>query len=314
MMKLAFSGHFRIEVRDAETHRIKTVREFDNLITNNGLNAYGARRGWPLAACYIGRGTNAPSVDDTSLGQPAGEALCERNYQTIAPVAPDYVSGVVISYRFNAGTVVGNFSEVGIGDAGSNVLWSRALILDQQGNPSTISVQENEYLDVYYTLYLHPPITETKAFVVDINGVSHNVSARLAKASENGIAVGDHPYRVYFDVGRLSSVNTDSTSLGSITETVNGVQTDTSSGGYPYRPTGSINSYVENSFKCSTTFHFGLANDNYQNGISGLEFKTVDSYAGFLMYFQYLINPPIMKTNRQELDLTFEYSWGRYDG
>lgn len=319
-MKIGMSGHFRIEKRESGSDKLLAVREFDNLITNRGLDGYGMQVSGLCSRCYIGQGTNAPSVSDRQMGSYAGSAYI-NSFRTAAPVAPDYVSSVTTTYRFNAGQVVGNFTEVGIGNVSDNptnqYLWSRALILNEQGGASSITVLPNEYLDVYYTLYFHPPVQSFVNFDVEIEylGTTHNVTGRLAKVQGSWIET-DSFGSFHVQSATINAVKQNSTALGDITETVNGVETDESASGYPYHPIGTLLPYEEGSYKRASVFSFGLLNDNYENGISGIEFFTGAYRMNYTMnmYAQYLISPPIPKTEKRELDLTFEWSWGRHGG
>lgn len=316
-MKLGISGHYRIEKREVGSNKLKCVMEFDNLITNRGLDGYG--RGVATTRyCYIGRGTNAPDVNDRTLGSYVGAAYIS-SHSTSGAVAPDYVSSSTNVYRFNAGQVTGNFTEIGIGNAGGNpvndYLFSRALILDEHGNPSVITVLPNEYLDIYYTIYFHPPLTQEVDFGITILGTTHHVIGKMAQASGSSI---DTNYDGLFCVqdATIQGVYKNCTALGDITGNVNGIETDKSASGYPYHPRGSRAAYADGTYKIASTFHFGLGNDNYEEGISGLLFETGASRANntLRMYSQYLIDPPIPKSNKRELDLTFEWSWGRHGG
>ena len=308
---VGFSGHFRLETHDAQTGELRQVREFDNIITNSGLNSYGAgvrNMQW----CHVGTGQNTPAATDSALGNPIAATNTILEKSNPAAEAPDWILTKIIAYRFAAGAAAGNISEVGIASAGlpfpSNAyLWSRARILDEHGNPSTITVLNNEYLDVYYTVKIHLPIGGEITFPVTISGNNHTVKAKIANVSTalistsaNGIATeGIH----------CRQVKTNSTELGGIDGEVNGT-------GYGVTGNSVLQAYQNNSFKTSSVITFALNQANYPNGISGLVMRTnpTSSASQLAPFFQaqYLITPPIMKTQNNELALTFEYSWGRY--
>ena len=318
-MKLGMSGHFRIEKREVGTNRLVGVREFDNLVTNRGLDGYGVGVSRLLGYCALGKGTNAPAPTDVALGQYSVTSSMVNSYAQTAPTAPDYVASGTWRYRFNAGVAVGIFSEIGIGtnianpSASNSYLFSRALIVDEHGQPSSITILENEYLDVYYTLNFHQPINAIETFTFDLFGVTHTVTGKIAYATGAGIVSFEG--NLAFTGGNIRSVQHSATALGDITGTVNGIESDRSSSGYPYHPNGSPNAYVVGTYTRSSTFGFGLGNDNYEQGISGIQFNTRRDANGsndLAMQCQYLITPPIPKTVEREMTLTFQWSWGRY--
>ena len=52
-------------------------------------------------------------------------------------------------------------------------MWSRALVLDSNGNPMTISKAADESLDVTYAITLQFPPSDVVG-VVNIKGADHN--------------------------------------------------------------------------------------------------------------------------------------------
>ena len=315
-MKIGLSGHFRLEVREARTGKLKQAREFDNLITNSGLDCYGLQYN-PIDFCYIGSGMNAPTPEDAQMGQFVGSTNQKLSAVRQAPESPNWVAALTVAYRFNANTIVGNFSEIGIG-YGSNPangkLWSRALIVDEGGSPSTLTIVENEYLDVYYTLYFHPPLGDA-SFDFQIGSTTYHVTERLAYAANTRI--GGNDGGLYINAPYVRETKTNCTALGEITGEQNGVNSDKSDGGYPYRPNGVLQPYSMGAYKRAAIFHYGLGNCNYENGISGLVWDSGQSFSSDASMFfevQMVISPPIMKTENNELELTVEYGWGRHEG
>lgn len=198
----SISGQFDLKVYDAYTGKLTKSRSFPNLITNQGLIAYcgGGNIGNFTYPCVcVGNGTSTPTPDDTTLASHLVNSggFPELWQSLIAPTAPDWVSGVSGTVRFNAGTFDGTtLSEIGITNGASgNPVWCRALILDEQGLPSSVTVLANEYLDVTYTLYYHPKLDDTE-FQFQMAGVTYNCVARAAFISQNAFGVY-HPLQAY---------------------------------------------------------------------------------------------------------------------
>ena len=154
-------GHYRLEVREAGTNKLKDVKEFDNLIVDRLLNLYSGQFG--AQSQYITVGTSTATPDPTAVNMPGQIAYKEVSSSVVIqnPTAPDYVSGRRFGTRFNAGAINNTITSVGTINNGNNTLCSWALILDDNGNPTSVTVGANEYLDVYYEMYYYPDLSET---------------------------------------------------------------------------------------------------------------------------------------------------------
>ena len=188
----SFSGHFDLRVYDANTGALTKSRSFPNLITNQGLASYcGKSPSFYRSRICVGNGTAAPSPENTELS----------NYIAVSSVnlgagtfnggsgnygAPDYISWTKGTVRFAAGTFNGTtLTEIGVtNESASHPVFSRALILDEQGLPSAIVVLANEYLDVTYTLFYHPDLTDSE-FTFVMNGEKYRCVARAAYVNQD---------------------------------------------------------------------------------------------------------------------------------
>src|SRR5574337_29456 len=171
---------------------------FDNLITNIGLEGIGAHTtGYNCLYCVVGTGNTTPTFADTNLA--AYKAVSNTaNPQSLwtavgqTTTSPYYVI-LTNKQRFNAGTATGNLSEVGMTTqatssttAATDKLFSRALILDASGNPTTITILPDEILDVTYQIYLYLPnggADITGSFNQTIDGVVTPFSYTLRAAN-----------------------------------------------------------------------------------------------------------------------------------
>lgn len=185
-----------------------------NLITNNGLDWYGAYRtgsGWSASLgttsnryyqanyCHVGTGTATPSVSDTALASfTAGAAwnagLGLGSYW--AQGSPPYYGSHRHWYRFNAGFAGGavNLNEVGVGfTITTGNLTARALTVNGSGVPTTVTVLADEYLDVYYTRRNYPGLIADESLgtyseqsgTVDIDGTTYNYTMRPIAVTNN---------------------------------------------------------------------------------------------------------------------------------
>lgn len=195
------------------------------------------------------------------------------------------------------GVAAGNLSEVGMGWGNSN-LWNRALIKDINGNPTTITILSDEYLDVVSEIRIYP---------------TPSVSGSFSLLDKNGNLISSHTYTgMPFLAGSPNQNASKVQSLGftCYSGNITGVAS------YP-SGTGSsdfgvtVSDTNPTSKSCRTKVSLALA---YQN----LTHKTlIFSYTGLLsqelaMGYQIQISPGITKTSSQSMDYTFEISWDRY--
>ena len=271
-----------------------------NLITDGGLNRYNVSS-WG-GTCVVGSGNTAPANTDTQLATLVASTTTIQSNTTgassLAGSPTVYYAHRRIRYRFNAGVAAGNLSEVGVGWA-STTLFSRALILDGGGSPTTITVAGDEVLDVEYELRAYPAETDSTFSVIDsITAISHACVARpatVATASQWApLNYNDTP-----SASTSSSIAYDG-SIGTETSSPSGTgQTSTST---------TIGSYSNLSYERTYTATWGLDAGNI-GGISALLLRANYSSGGGA--WQIDINPPIDKDNTKSLSINWKFSWSR---
>lgn len=306
-------GRFRAVVsKDAECKQVvEDTGFFDNLITNTGMNRVGevttnaqASAQSFSALCgrfVVGSGSAEPQFTDTALQNPVAFASANP---VIESESSNYDRGwyeITVRHQFGQGQAAGNLSEIGIQHTStSGPLWSRALILDGQGDPTTITVLPDDFLTCYYTLRIMIPKED---FIFNID----------ADYGEDGIV----PIVV---TGRPLGADGASPTLGW------GLQTAAPIWGYFQFYTGglaaptannplgsaigsqtadfSVVPYVTDSFERYVTRTNGLNEHNSQ------ELRTA-RLAALMGYWQIEFDPPLQKDNTQTMQVTFGYSWAR---
>ena len=177
------SGHFVIS-----SDQRGVLAEFDNLITDAGLsrmNSYDY-----LTYCYVGTGSTPPAVNDTALVNRVATTNKINASTNTVQSTPPYFAEHTKYYEFPVGTATGNLTEVGVGwlDSGVYKLFSRALILDAGGLPTTITILSTEMLRVTYSLRLYIPTGDTTGTITlggNIGG-THNWTLRAAQITTYG--------------------------------------------------------------------------------------------------------------------------------
>lgn len=155
------------------------VAEFENLITNNGLDLIGKR-----ASCsymVVSSDNTEPKITDNTinvLGVSNVSGTGSGNFTKNVETTPYWV-GFQKVIRFNAGVGTGNIAKVAVSNNNTGTdLFSIALVKDGNGNPTTVTKLADEILDVTYELrtYLnHNDVITT----MTISGTTHTVTNRL---------------------------------------------------------------------------------------------------------------------------------------
>ena len=274
-----------------------TVRKslsFKNLILNAGLNRIGT--GGIVSYAQVGSGSTAPVNTDTALqtfvASSSNQRDEERGYQSSTP----YFGWTRRTFRFAEGDAAGNLSEVGVGWDGSGSLFSRALIVDSLGAPTTITVLSDEILDVTYELRLYPPLTDVE-FTIDISGVSYDCVMRASLVNSAAwqpqyiFSMGaTYPFTLFCwtgDIGTMFEQPSD-VNFGYIG--------------------GTFDSYANNSLKRRFNVMWDLDHGNHVDKIKSM--SLLQEYAA-LGQWQVSFDPVIPKDNTKKLSLPFEIAWAR---
>lgn len=314
MPPTTLSGRFRIVVsEDAAGERVKhDTGFFDNLITDVGMNRVGTvttddtlslRSFNALCGRFVvGSGSATPAFTDTALVAPVAFASANP---VLDSESSSYERGwyeITVRHQFGRGQAAGNLSEIGIQHTSlSGPLWSRALILDGAGNPTTITVLADDFLTCYYTLRIMIP-QEDAVFNIDVDydedGVVPTVvTARPLAADRSETTIGwglqtaitsDWAYLQFYSGGL--AVPTANVPLGSAI----GSQTDNFT----------VVPYVTDSHQRFLTRENGLNEHNSET----LRTARLNALMGS---WQVEFDPPLQKNNTQTMQLTFGYSWAR---
>lgn len=271
------------------------VAEFQNLITNNGLDSIWTCPGGSFGiqylarTCLVGTGNTAPAFTDTTLDVYLASASTEDATNSFVDDVSEPYWKFVRVYRFNAGTATGNLAEVGTGWA-TNDLLSRALILDGGGVPTTITVLADEYLDVTFEFrnYIDPA---SYTGTISISGTPYDIEWR--------------PALIGTVVAVDKAINTTGAMQVAATQTLGTIYQQPSSLG-SNQTVDSYSTYVSGDYFIDMTFEWGLSSGNLTGGIGSALFTTGQSR------FQISFDPKIPKTNTDILTLTFRVSWARH--
>lgn len=313
MMKIhtELAGFYRFDaVRlDAEGNVLsrRVVADwFPNLITDAGLEDMGTLSTY-LTYCQVGAGNTAPQVEDTALVSLVAATSTINTTEAACASSSPYYTYRRNTYRFAEGVATGNLSEVSVGKAASGGAFSRALILDGNGDPTTIQILSDETLDVTYELRYYPKVTDdTGQTTLSGNiGGEYNWTMRAARvtnyATSGGwsIAQGGTQQGYALSASSYSAYNGE---IGDITSAPSGTSGAASA--------VSVSAYEANSKQRKFVVSWGFNNGNLSGGIRSLIARMGIGYFQF-RFGKVADDSPILKTSSDTLSLTLYHSWGR---
>ncbi len=294
------AGRFKIHALrlDVDGNEIPGTRRlaadwFDNLVVNAGLDRMGTASDY-LSTCMVGSGSAAPDVGDTQLQARIASSTSTQSDNNGMVVSPRY-GWRRKTFRFAAGVAAGNLSEVGVGWSTVSV-FSRALILDGSGNPTTITVLADEVLDVTYELRAYVNESDV-SFNVVISGVTYACVLRPANISgSQGVQIGD--VVTINGSNRANGVRTtESSTLGSVTSMPSG----------PIMQMEYTNeAYVNGSYYRNHVLSAALNDSNFSTGIGAITISNTFSD------FQISFTPKIPKDSTKVLTLQARSTWARH--
>lgn len=298
--KFKMEGYYSFRVINSITGEERDVsdiiaKDHKNMILDSGLNALG--KGNICGGCKVGTGSTPVSATQTDLTATlANTTTIQSETSGRETNAPYYLWGRR-TYRFSQGSAAGNLTEVGVHGEGSSSLFSRALIVDTEGNPTTLTILSDEWLDITYELRVYQDLVD-KTYNLTLLGVNHTVTIRPASVTSNvtGYAGVFFTHFLYwYSSNQCLHYNNP---IGSITTEPSG------STGYIYT---SYTSYVNSSYTWSIVLSTGLNDSNLAGGIASTLIQTNKGY------WQLGYSPAIAKDSFRTLVLTVTFSWGRYD-
>ncbi len=279
---------------------------FHNLVLDTGLERMSV--GDYILRCCIGRGNSTPKNSQTALDSFAYSTATRKSTSSGYNVTGAPYFWYKFTWSFGLGVVTGNISEVGLGWANNN-LWNRALIKDNLGNPTTITVLSDEYLDIASEIRFYPQPAISGSF--NLYNKQNNV---ISEHTYSGIPL-------FTASGGSNDFASQKVCFGQLTQSGSSVYLiyeGDAGGSMTSRPAGtSYNATVNTSSYPTATSAAGNISCNPSDANSaghksfaikiGMDLLTYQSWG-----YKWQINPPIPKNSAQSLRYDFLVSWGRY--
>lgn len=293
--KPRIQGFYKIEATNVLTGEKRIAADwFPNLITNIGLNQMG--KTGVTTNCLVGSGNDIPSVFDTALRAKVAHTSSIINTTNTARSSPPYYGICTKTFRFAVGAAAGNLSEVGIGWNDTNC-FSRALILDSLGQPTTITILPYEFLDIIYELRCYPPL-EDEFFTLTLSGTVYEATVRASDVTSNQWAP-NLSGRVLLWSNTTSTI-AYSGPIGLITGSPTGSVASTAPNNFDY---------VEGSYSQNAYSLFDLNQANFVDGIKSFRFMTYFQVGMYQVEFDKFIP----KNNTRTWRIDYGVTWARYE-
>lgn len=299
--KIGISGAFHIQ-KFKGYQLTYDSGEFGNLITDNGVDYLGNSFAY-IKRMDLGSGNSAPAFSDVQLDALIVSKAASDSSSNVLLTEDDgaggtnYIQRWSTSATFAEGEAAGNISEIGMGPSNSaDPLFSRALIKDTNGDPTTITVLSDEILIVTYYLYFHKPSQDLFTGVVD----GYTITAR---AYRNHVIVEDYlnwPLSAYYKHQRFVLDFATARPQAIIAHDAN----PTSTSGASSATSFSNAAYVSGTYERTFTAFWAIDRGN-------MNIQTINIDA-FILSYQFGFDPAIPKTADDELTFTFKLSWGRH--
>lgn len=292
-MHSQIGARFKLIAHKGDGVATKETEWFNNIVLDSGLARMSV--GTWIDRCCVGTGNTISAISQTALASfLASTRTIQSTSAELQTTTLPYYRSLKVTWRFSEGVAAGNISEVGMG-WGNTTLWNRALVLDANGNPTTITVLGDEFLDVVAEIRVYPTLSNEGSFALldklgaTISTHTFTGSPYMVTPGEAFLKISSNNLNVYSGTKNDSVIAVPASSLGSTTTRVDSYPTPTS---------------IKSVFTLGLTTTNGI-HQSYRVQMSGLLGQS---------YYKFQITPTITKTSAQIMTYTATMSWGRYEG
>jgi len=276
-LKQTVSGRINLKIIKANGD-IRFESSFNNLILNEGFNYVMGSATTPTTLagyCYVGTNGTAPLETDTfstmeSVGTRIGASTSEHE--------PDSINGYYWykrEHRFTPSQNIDGYALSEIMFSNYDVAWSRTLIKNNDGQPTTITLNSDEYLYIIYELRLYWP-TGDNTGTITIAGVADDFDYTLRPYLKDNIN--------YFTPSHSGPIRAINVSSSATQELVAETDESVSYGDYLSAP-NSQSIYTQDSYYRESTFIFIPTKANVDGGIRVILFAHSYPYYNYQVKF-----------------------------
>lgn len=288
--KIKVTGEFDIKVgRNLDRPRV-SLSGLRNMVLDRGINQFFTVQFRDTTAyCHVGTGSTPPTAADTTLQSPVANVF--RTGPVVAAFDPLDSARVITTqtYVFGTGVAAGVLSEIGLGLSNGN-LATRALFVDENDDPVTVTVLADEQLQVTYRIIF--VVDTDDAVLVENTGPTPTDYTVTIRPSEIGTTLGitDPPAANAVQSVTVHAYTGGSSGLGATTAIPAGTQQE-------FGSTLSNSAYTNGNFYRDSTITVPLA------AVNGAAIGAL-AFIGPWFRWQVGISPRITKNNTQTISLT----------
>lgn len=318
---LGVRGKYTIIKRKVDTDEVVQELEFDNIITDLGMNILGTYHQAPYIRTYLGTGTSTPTASNTKMDALSVYNGSAKSRVYTSDVSPGNYARNVTTWEYAAGAAVGTFTEIGVGwnssptPSSDNYLFSRQLIQDSGGSPVAITVLSNEYLTVVYEFRVYPNFSDVSGSISFAGGGTYGYTLRACMPQSWSVNSTNSSSGIRTSADSLygSSNASAVASFGSYTDSdpvISAGTLQSYNGSYC-----TFDSYISGSYKNSTSADMVTTSQaNFASGILAIRVGPgrTDSLGSLIAtYHMAILTTPIPKTSLNTFVLKSEVSWAR---
>lgn len=308
-VKFASKCRYKVKVISSDGEVTRESGWSPNMVLDSGVAALFNTPSIITIRPVVGSGNSPVEASQTRLASfVAGSTSQATSVSTVRNISsPPYYVMHSLTWRFAAGAAAGNLAEVGVtvsGATSTSDLFSRALIVDGSGNPTTITVLSDEYLDVTYEFYIYAPEFSSGSFGQMIDGspvpTAYTIGPALMQSSfiygwSAAVANGIYP----FTPVPAATAGRPLVSSGAISDHTAGITGTT----YNFTSAGWDAPYNASGMYRDARYTIGL--DEGNTSISAIQLNCRAAS------FQMSISPPVNKINTKTYSLVIRYTLSR---
>lgn len=301
-------GWFKLNAIRPDGRRRPLTDWIPNLITNAGLDNFGvggttatSLAGW-IGQCAVGTGNSAPAYTDTELDTELHRVgITSRNSGVAPALTNPFYRYQRTTYIFPQGTATGIIAEIGVGPSGGD-LSTRALVVDQLGDPSTVPVLADEQLEVVYEIRTYFTDVSVRNSTIVIDSVTYDTKRLPALIGAAPLAL----FNYGAGLNQLVAYKGDTVNIGvdEFNQPLNSMETENAS---------RLAYNSGNHYRDSTVV---IPTSRSNNGVYGVTAVVLKGYlCDWQMSFTQQGDPTlgIPHTNQDDLHMTIRHSWVRYE-
>jgi len=302
---------FQVEKFNNEGNVTYKGPKFNNLVLTVGLDMWHNQPARSLVSwCNVGTNATEPAIGQSGLlaylASSSSRISRTRGYETADPA---HVS-MLTTYEFAIGSCTGNLVEVGLSRSENDNYFNRQLFRDQYGDPTTITVLENEGIRVISEVFVYSDmqsgevLNETFMF----NEEEVGIEKRFNIGSDYGFTDTSSNRQLFGSRWNKSDLHIAISGSDELWDRDSYVRISRYNSGSP------LEDYVPGSFE-------RVATDVWPAGTFVGDLKRIVSgyyggqYSGRqVWYYDHKLVTPIEVTDVEELTFSVKDTWGRYEG